>query len=115
MSRRAWTAIAAVFALAANAQDAGQARFVEDAKTVLASDLKDPAAAQFRGLFIGGFNGVQALCGEVNGKNAYGAYVGYRRFFSTVDRNTHAIEEKGSFSFASTYDTFCSSKVADVK
>ncbi len=46
------------------------------AKKLVAHDLKDPSSAQFRDVH----KTDQAVCGEVNGKNAYGAYVGFRHF-----------------------------------
>jgi len=39
--------------------------------------LKDPESAQFRNQY--------GLCGEVNAKNAYGGYVGYRRFIAASE------------------------------
>lgn len=38
--------------------------------------LKDPGSAQFRKTYVNG----QYFCGEVNAKNSYGGYVGFRRF-----------------------------------
>lgn len=40
------------------------------------SELKDPASAQFK-LYS---QGDDYLCGEVNAKNSYGGYTGYRWF-----------------------------------
>ena len=42
----------------------------------VAAQLRDPESAQFRNLH----GEKTATCGEVNGKNAFGAYVGFRRF-----------------------------------
>lgn len=42
------------------------------------ADFYDPSAAQFRSLS----HSHDALCGEVNGKNRMGAYVGFKRFYS---------------------------------
>ena len=38
--------------------------------------LRDPDSAQFRSIRVGD----GAACGEVNGKNGFGAYSGYRKF-----------------------------------
>lgn len=47
-----------------------------------ASSLKDPKSSQFRNeRFV---NGV--LCGEINSKNSFGAYVGFKRFFTVGER-----------------------------
>lgn len=40
--------------------------------------LKDPGSAKFRNLKV--IEGAGILCGEVNAKNAFGAYVGFRKF-----------------------------------
>lgn len=44
-------------------------------QTVL-NQLKDPDSAKFRGERRGAF----AVCGEVNAKNSFGGYVGFRRY-----------------------------------
>lgn len=61
---------------------------IEQAKRDVAYDLRDPAAAQFREVKYyfkkpkkEGASGMHVVCGEVNGKNAYGAYTGFKRFF----------------------------------
>lgn len=49
---------------------------VSDAKRAAAALLKDPASAQFREVRQGG----PLVCGEINGRNTYGAYSGFTRF-----------------------------------
>lgn len=44
------------------------------------SDLKDPDSAKFRNVFISMYKGKPTLCGELNAKNSFGAYTGYKRF-----------------------------------
>lgn len=51
------------------------------AQRAVAERLFDPSAVQFREVH----RGRDAVCGEVNGKNRFGAYVGYRRFIATVN------------------------------
>lgn len=51
------------------------------AKKLVAQGLRDPSSAQFRD--VGKSD--QAVCGEVNGKNAFGAYVGFRHFIVEAD------------------------------
>lgn len=46
------------------------------AKKLVAAGLRDPGSAQFRDLKKVG----ETVCGEVNGKNAYGAYAGFKHF-----------------------------------
>lgn len=50
--------------------------------------LKDPGAAQFRWLPIVLRDGTAPIgyCAWVNGKNSYGAYTGFKRFFAMVTR-----------------------------
>lgn len=58
----------------------------ETVKSQVVYDFKDPATAQFRN--IQAFrvqNGDIAVCGEVNGKNSFGAYIGYKPFYIRVD------------------------------
>jgi hypothetical protein len=53
---------------------------VERAKDLAARDLRDPGSAQFRDVRTGDAG---SICGEINAKNALGAYVGFQRFLVT--------------------------------
>lgn len=54
---------------------------IREAQEVVARELRDPGSAQFRDVReVELDNGMLAYCGEVNGKNAFGAYSGYRAF-----------------------------------
>ena len=46
------------------------------AKEMVASNLRDPSSAEFRNILAGS----DATCGEVNAKNAFGAYAGFKHF-----------------------------------
>jgi len=61
---------------------------------VLSSGLKDPSAAQFKWMpvILTERDGVTDYCGLVNGKNSYGGYTGYVRFYAHLTKN-----EKGQF------------------
>lgn len=50
-------------------------------KEYVAAHLIDPESARFRsmGVYEQGFGGI-VICGEVNSKNRFGGYVGYRTF-----------------------------------
>lgn len=51
----------------------------------VADQLRDPQAAQFRNVrAIRDQDGDEALCGEVNGKNAYGGYIGFQPFYAAI-------------------------------
>lgn len=52
---------------------------LRSAQQAVAQRLIDPGAAQFRDVR----RGSDAVCGEVSGKNRFGAYVGYERFIVT--------------------------------
>jgi hypothetical protein len=52
---------------------------VGQAQELVARDLRDPESAQFRDVEHHPENG--AVCGQVNGKNAYGGYAGYVDFY----------------------------------
>lgn len=63
----------------------------EAIKEQIAYSFKDPSSAQFRGTFFsvwkkkgnlanGAETHARAYCGQVNAKNSYGAYVGFRPF-----------------------------------
>lgn len=69
-------------------------------KTFVANSLKDPEAARFRGVKLKWEN----VCGEVNAKNGYGAYVGYRRFYAIDAVDVHM---EGSRFSEEQWDRFC--------
>lgn len=60
---------------------------IKKAKADVSNELRDPGSAQFRNISKTEKKsllefGVVTVCGEVNGKNAYGGYVGFQRFVS---------------------------------
>lgn len=61
---------------------------IEITKKSMADSLKDPEGARFRNLRIKDFEGGAVVCGEINGKNSYGAYVGYQRFVASHKSGT---------------------------
>lgn len=65
----------------AAAKDAAEtAQAMATMRDKVARRLRDPESAQFRDERLTAFNA--ALCGEVNGKNAFGAYIGFKRFYT---------------------------------
>lgn len=52
------------------------------AKHQVVALLRDPGSAKFRNIKTN----ESAVCGEVNGKNAFGAYSGFKRFVSAEGR-----------------------------
>lgn len=49
-------------------------------KKFLMDGLKDPESVQFRNVYLS-TNESPVICGEMNAKNSYGAYVGFKRFY----------------------------------
>jgi hypothetical protein len=72
----------------AQERDQADAQLVLKLKTKVVSGLKDPDSAQFQSIQLNSAR--SALCGQVNAKNSYGGYVGFRRFVSSEE--TAAIE-----------------------
>lgn len=64
---------------------------ISDAKSAAARGLKDPSSAQFRDVRRTRL----AVCGEVNAKNGYGAYTGFKRFYVADGTVTREPTETG--------------------
>lgn len=66
-------------------------QFIKIAQEDVAQSLKDPSSAQFRNMqFVAskddtGSNNSGYVCGELNGKNSFGAYVGFERIYVRVE------------------------------
>lgn len=60
-------------------------------RALITVDLKDPSSAQFRNerMSESGW-----LCGEINSKNSYGAYTGFKRF-TALDSNDAYLDGTG--------------------
>lgn len=61
---------------------------MEKGKKAIADSLKDPSSAQFRNVRLVEYLDGAVICGEVNGKNSYGAYVGFNDFVSGINSGT---------------------------
>ncbi len=61
---------------------------VRQALHSLAAGLKDPDSAKFRNVAIKKYEGLRIVCGEVNAKNSYGAYVGFKKFAAGPTEST---------------------------
>jgi hypothetical protein len=64
---------------------------------ILAAGLKDPNAAQFKWMpvVLSERDGITDYCGLVNGRNSYGGYGGFVRFYAQLKK-----DDKGQFSRA---------------
>jgi len=61
---------------------------IELGKHLVADSLKDPGSAQFRNVRFVKYGPGAVICGEVNGKNSYGGYVGFKRFVAGTTGST---------------------------
>jgi len=97
------------------AQDKGYSAFVARAKAAVTRDFKDPEGARYRNLGVyRSLDKSLALCGEVNAKNSYGAYVGYKQFYAD-DKNGTIKEEGDDLLFSTLGKAYCDKKLADAK
>lgn len=62
----------------------GQDKTITEIKKFISDSLKDPSSAQFKNFRLVDFAGGKLACGELNGKNSYGAYTGFTPFVAGV-------------------------------
>lgn len=91
------------------------ADFLKKAKRAISDKFKDPDSVKFRDLYLAN-KGLPTLCGEVNAKNSYGAYTGYKGFFyNSVSAHVDDGQELGSgFLYRELQPSSCKDKFADV-
>ncbi|ELX1420886.1 membrane lipoprotein lipid attachment site-containing protein [Escherichia coli] len=79
----------------------GDEKAISLAKSEVAANLKDPASAQFRNVKVSKMTDaedgrvVAVVCGEINGKNGFGAYAGFHPFFVELSMKSKGIFSKG--------------------
>lgn len=84
---------------------AGDASAVENqAKELAAALLIDPGSAQFRNVRIR----EDEVCGEINGKNRLGAFVGFKRFVVDTALGDAQIDQEFSYSDLLQAESACS-------
>ena len=72
---------------------ANQENLIEMTRQSVLSELKDPESAQFKKIeLVTNSLNEKAVCGEVNAKNSYGGYTGFKAFFSTNGINIKFLE-----------------------
>lgn len=76
---------------------------VDAARKAITYSLTDPDSAKFREVFVAP-NQV-AVCGEVNAKNSYGGYVGFRRFMYSPTKQ--GIDGDGSYFVEARWEDRC--------
>lgn len=66
--------------------------------------IRDPGSAQFRNQFIGKGG---APCGEVNAKDAFGAYIGFQRYISVARELTLLAQDVAPADFEESWRELC--------
>lgn|SRR5574337_446890 len=110
--------LAGFAALPAISQDKGYSALVTKAKKVIVRDLKDPDSAKFRDVGIykstTGKGGV-SVCGQINAKNSYGAYNGFRGFMVAEGFALIEGEDRQGLNYEDLAPNLCYKKVASAK
>lgn len=90
---------------------------IKKSKEAAVYEFKDPSSVQWKNLFISE-KYFTALCGELNAKNSYGGYIGFRRFFSVpsqeITMNDRQDNESISSLFANQWNIYCSHEVEKI-
>ncbi|MCA6195379.1 hypothetical protein KD741_07525 [Escherichia coli] len=79
----------------------GEEKAISLAKSEVAANLKDPASAQFRNVKVAKMTDaddgriIAVVCGEINGKNGFGAYAGFHPFFVELNMKSKGMFSKG--------------------
>lgn len=86
------------------------------AKANITSAFLDGQSVQWRNLYISDSSSRPILCGELNAKNSYGAYVGFRRFFAAAELGVQAIDtEKQPNTLTAMWDSACRRELEKVE
>lgn len=104
-----WTCCACLGVAACGKTEAQRQR--EEAATLTSLGEKyvkekilEPGAAQFRNQFIGKQG---APCGEVNAKDAFGAYIGFQRYISVARDLTMLAQDVAPAEFEASWAQLC--------
>jgi hypothetical protein len=89
-----------------HAQALDDAALIEATKQAVADTLKDPSSAQFKNVIVFDGGKQRAVCGEVNGKNSYGGYVGFKKFYK-YETSENAVIKKGDGIMDKLVDLIC--------
>jgi len=72
-------------------------QIIEKGKKALAEKLKDPDSAKFRNVRLVKYLDSAVICGEINGKNSYGGYVGFVDFVGGINNGTMRNRDKDQY------------------
>ncbi|MPQ56431.1 hypothetical protein F8197_06980 [Duganella sp. FT27W] len=103
-------AVAAMLALAGCGETRAQKKQREASAVIAMGEkyvrekIREPASAQFRNQFIGKGG---APCGEVNAKDAFGAYLGYQRYISVARELTMLAQDMPQDEFEESWREMC--------
>jgi len=93
----------------ADGDSSKEAAWIEVGKDAVRSRLKDPQSAQFRNTF---FNyatlegkRIPVSCGQVNARNSFGGYTGFKRYVSAGEGLTFL--ESDVSDFENVWNTLC--------
>ena len=84
-------------------QERRDTQMVDAAKKRIAYSLTDPDSAKFREVFVAP-NQV-AVCGDVNAKNSFGGYTGFRKFIYSSSKQ--GIDGDGSYFVEARWEDRC--------
>lgn len=90
---------------------------VDNAKTKISALMKDPASTTFQMLKTYRIGTDDTVCGEVNSKNSFGAYVGYKAFYYRPKTSSDFIfsqQTTTTGSFGPTVDAAAATLIATV-
>lgn len=98
--------VVGVLASSVHADSGNENMLTLKAQELVKERLKDPDSAKFKNLYPSTPpGGGVIICGEVNAKNKYGGYGGFRRFFSTGF--SVRFKEDDPETFDGIYETVC--------
>ena len=90
---------------------AGEALFQEilaknRGKDLVLRQLRDPGSAQWGEVLVRRAGAMEAVCGTVNARNAFGGYVGMTRFVALPELGAASLDD-GSAAFADGWRKYC--------
>ena len=92
----------------------GERDYIAEARESVVKNFKDPDSAKFRNEVIYHNSGLttshhKGVCGEVNSKNSYGAYTGFKRYYYSFGE-AGASTEGSKSTFDIFWDIVCQNK-----
>lgn len=79
----------------------GEEKAISLAQSEVSANLLDPSSAQFRNMKVArmtdsdGGGVIAVVCGEINGKNGFGAYAGFHPFYVELNMKSKGMFSKG--------------------